>query len=202
MLRNSKRKSYFGKIENWATRFKMEPVVVFVGLLALGLASRAWIDTPNFKPVAAIALFSGFYFRHSIVAMTLIIATLAISDLGLGGYWLPVMLTVYASLCIPAVWGHFIRVTKLKRFAFVSSLLGASLASSLVFFLASNFACWLSTGMYTIDYQGLVNCFAAALPFFRMTLYSDLLFTGGIFGVWLAVQAVANAQRSAVWNRS
>jgi hypothetical protein len=54
---------------------------------------------------------------------------------------------------------------------------------SLVFFLVSNFGVWAlgSPGVYDIPYEknlkGLMECYVLAIPFFKNTLISTLLFT-------------------------
>ena len=54
--------------------------------------------------------------------------------------------------------------------------------ASLIFFLTSNFGVWLLSNWYPKSFAGLVMCYEAALPFFRNTLLSTLLF-GLVFKV-------------------
>jgi hypothetical protein len=51
-----------------------------------------------------------------------------------------------------------------------------TIASSVVFFVLTNFAVWISSGMYTLDLAGLVTCYVRAIPFFGNTLAGDLIF--------------------------
>jgi hypothetical protein len=61
---------------------------------------------------------------------------------------------------------------------------GASLLSSLTFFVVSNFAVWASYHtLYPATLQGLWNCYLAAIPFFRHTLTADLVFTVIFFSI-------------------
>ncbi|MGH9580879.1 MAG: DUF6580 family putative transport protein [Terriglobales bacterium] len=62
-------------------------------------------------------------------------------------------------------------------------LAGAALATSVSFFLVSNFAVWAVWNMYPKTFEGLLTAFAAAVPFFRNTVASDLLFTAVFFGL-------------------
>jgi hypothetical protein len=59
----------------------------------------------------------------------------------------------------------------------------AALASSVSFFLVSNFAVWAAWNMYPKTLSGLVTCYAAGLPFFRRALAGDMLFTALAFGL-------------------
>jgi hypothetical protein len=62
-------------------------------------------------------------------------------------------------------------------------LAGASLVTSVSFFLVSNFAVWAAWNMYPKTAAGLMMSYAAGVPFFRNTLVSDLLFTFLLFGI-------------------
>jgi hypothetical protein len=68
---------------------------------------------------------------------------------------------------------------------------GASLASSVGFFLVSNFAVWVggALAMYPRTLAGLLECYAAAVPFFRNSVIGDLVFAGAFFGASALVAA-------------
>jgi hypothetical protein len=81
------------------------------------------------------------------------------------------------------------------------SLLPLAAASSVFFFVTSNFAVWMFSGIYARDAGGLVKCYIAALPFFQNTLMGDLFWTTVLFGgFWLARLAFSGrrAQASAI----
>ena len=85
-------------------------VAVFLLIVAVGVASRHWlIDLPNFKPVAALCLFAGFFFRRYAVALVALVSILIISDWQLGGYQWQVALAVYGSLVIACSLGWLIK---------------------------------------------------------------------------------------------
>jgi hypothetical protein len=61
---------------------------------------------------------------------------------------------------------------------------GAALASSVSFFLISNFAVWLAGYIvYPKTFAGLISCYVAAIPFFQRGLASDLFFSAVFFGL-------------------
>jgi len=67
-----------------------------------------------------------------------------------------------------------------------------SLLSSLIFFAVSNFAVWASyRTLYAATLQGLINCYLAAVPFFRHTLAADMVFTAIFFGLPLLLAGTA-----------
>ncbi len=57
------------------------PLMIFVGLLGVGMAGRLLPHPPNFTPVAAAALFAGFYFSNRLAAAVVPMAILGLSDL-------------------------------------------------------------------------------------------------------------------------
>lgn len=166
--------------------------LVFATLVVGGAWLRvAFRDLPNFAPVAALALFSGYFFRHRRMAVGVPLLVMGISDLWLGGYDLRVMATVYSMLAVPVFARDVLRaVFQLapgrwsRAMAAVGGLVGCSLLSSVLFFLVTNFAVWCCYDYYATDSAGLVNCYVRALPFFRYTLAGDLCFSTLLFGAY------------------
>ena len=69
-------------------------------------------------------------------------------------------------------------------------VVGASLASAISFFLVSNFAVWVFGNMYAKSFAGLVQCYTMAIPFFRGTFASDLIYTPVLFSVPYALKLI------------
>jgi hypothetical protein len=65
---------------------------------------------------------------------------------------------------------------------------GASLAASVSFFLISNLGSFFFLAMYPKTWAGLVECYTLAIPFFRSTLVSDMVFSLAFFSVPVAVE--------------
>jgi hypothetical protein len=60
---------------------------------------------------------------------------------------------------------------------------GTAVGASLLFFLTSNFGSWLAQSLpYGYSFEGLVNCYVAAIPFYRGTFLSDVAFSAALFG--------------------
>src|SRR5207245_11238110 len=73
--------------------------------------------------------------------------------------------------------------TNLREKSGMVRVVGAALASSVSFFLISNFAVWAAwPDMYPRSFAGLLMSYTAAIPFFRGTLESDLFFSLAMFG--------------------
>ena len=175
---------------------KRESVIrlaVFALLIAAGALSRiCFRELPNFAPIAAMALFSGYFFRSAKVAVLVPLLAMVLSDLVIGGYEWQMMLIVYGALTLPVAFRGMLRKhLRIERGSLSSTaaalfgLLTCSLASSLFFFLATNFA-WWPWSMYEHNLAGLIHCYQQGIPFFRNTLAGDLFFGSALFGSYAA----------------
>lgn len=151
--------------------------VVFTGLVAIAVTVRLVSETPNFNAITAAALFAGFYFRSRLTALAVPLVTMVVSDYFLGGYSKPMMLAVYASLCVPIAWR-----TVLQRGLNPLTVGGGAVCSSLTAFALSNFAVWYA--WYPQTWEGFTRCYSNALPFLANAMTSDLLFSATFFGLY------------------
>lgn len=149
--------------------------VVF-GLMALAVLSRWLPHPPNFTPVIALALFGGAAFANRAAGLIVVLGAMLISDLLLG--WHTSLLAVYGALAVVVLIGHRVAVS-----APWSRIAGHGFAGALVFFLLSNLAVWLGSGLYPPTLEGLVTCYTMALPFFGNTLAATVLFGAALFGL-------------------
>ena len=134
-------------------------LVILAVLISLGVAGRLLPHPPNFTPMAAIALFAGFIFVKRYMAIVAVIATMLLCDYfafgSLSASWFgsKSMFVVYLALLFPIVFKNFLQ----KKLS-VLKIAGAALASSIVFFLATNFAVWAFSPMYAKTLEGLMRC--------------------------------------------
>ena len=140
----------------------------------------------NVAPIAAMALFGGVYLNKRYALIVPVIA-LFLSDIFFGFH--TVMPYVYGSFILIGLIGLWLR--KHKQ---VVPLIGATLASSLLFFLITNFGVW-AEGMYARDFSGLVQSYVMGLPFFRNTLLGNAFYVGVFFGSFELVKAVLDKNR-------
>jgi len=155
----------------WNTRF-----AVLAGIILAGAFMRLIPHWPNFTPIAAMALFGGAYMSKKYLAFALPIAAMLISDLLIGFH--NSMLAVYFAFAITVGIGLI-----LSKKITATKVIGASLASSVIFFLITNFASWLATPMlYTQDFAGLMQCYTAGLVFFNDGSYGVSFFMNEVMG--------------------
>ncbi len=171
----------------------------FVLMAVIGWG-RALIDIPNFHPVMAVALFAGYFFSRRWLAVVVPGAAMLLTDwLYFGGYHWPVMVTVYACLLMPVALGrwqqHFVTRRVSGRWTMAISIVGCSLVSAGLFFIATNLAFWFSFGLYENSAVGLLACYVTALPFLKWTLLSNLMFGVGLYCSYGCVSIVAQRSR-------
>jgi hypothetical protein len=130
---------------------------------------------PNVSPVAAMALFGGAYFVDRKLAFIVPFAALFISDLFLGLH--SSMIFVYGGFALTVMLGFM-----LKKHITVTNTTMAVVASSVVFFLVTNFGSWLMSGLYPYTAAGLVQAYVAGIPFFQNSLLGNLAYSAIIFG--------------------
>jgi hypothetical protein len=157
---------------------KYLPLAVALILIGGGVGLRLLPHPANFAPITAIAIFGGAVLPRRL-GVWVPLAAMMISDLVIGFYdVMPVTWLCFA--LIAAGSSYWLQKRTLMRGV------AMTLAASLFFFVVTNFAVWVGSGMYPHGWAGLVDCYAMALPFFRATLASDLMYTAGLFGLYAA----------------
>ena len=161
-------------------------LTAIVGAAALRLVPHP----PNFTPIGAMALFSGAYLGRRWLAFAAPMSALLLSDLVLGFY--RGQATVYLSVASIVMIG----MVALKRRSALRVGLVA-LASSVLFFVVTNFGMWLFSGFYPRTMAGLEACYIAAIPFFQNTVAGDLFYAALLFGGFALIERSVPALRRA-----
>ncbi|MEX0967936.1 MAG: DUF6580 family putative transport protein [Bacteroidia bacterium] len=168
-------------------------LIIIAALIAV--ISRLLPHMPNFALMGAVALFAGAFIRSSRFAFLIPVAAVFASDALMeidnpGSGFYAGMGVVYTSYAIIFFAGRLLT----KPFNPFQVGTGAVLAS-VIFFVITNLSAWLYLPIYTKDLNGLLNCYAAALPFFRTTLISDLAFSTVLFGSYYLVVRMSPSVR-------
>ena len=167
-------------------------LILFILILACALY-RVWDSRPmGFAPQIAMALFAGSISKDKRFAFLFPILSLFISDLLYQFLYTQGLTTIkgfysgqwqnYLLIASITIIGFFINKAKIGQI-FIGSLTGA-----VYFFLVSNFMVWIGGGWdinnqpYARSFDGLMLCFSEALPFFKWSVLSTLLFNGIFFG--------------------
>jgi hypothetical protein len=161
----------------------------FLGILTVfAVASRLIPHPYNFTPTEAVALFGAVTFASRRAAALVPLGSLLLSDLLLQltyqagwqpnwGFY-PGQWVVYA--CVLATIGFGFLIRERRN---VITVAAATLASSLVFFLVTNFAyIYGPDSIYPRTLHGLVLGYEGAIPFFQRSLAGDAFYTTVLFG--------------------
>jgi len=150
-------------------------LLAILSAVLVAAALRLVPHPPNFTPIGAMALFGGAYIGRRALAFAAPLGALLLSDLVLGFYH--GMATVYFSVALIVMIG----IVALSRVSPIRVGL-AALASSILFFVVTNFGMWLFSGFYPRTLAGLEACYIAAIPFFQNTVAGDLFYAVLLFG--------------------
>ena len=169
-----------------------------VVLVMLGVVGRVLPHAPTFTPLAATALFAGYYISRRSVAIAVPLLGMALSDAIIGTYDWRIMASVYLSLLVPIALRTMIRVKPGG-----GRIMASALVSSLAFYAITNFAVWYFGIWYTRDFAGFIRCYAAGLPFLKYTIAGNLFWSMMLFGLYglaarFVLPALSDSRRSAV----
>src|SRR3989338_422132 len=160
-------------------------------LIALGVAARFLPHPANFAPIGAIAIFSGIYLPKK-WAIVLPLAAVFFSDIFIGFYSWPILLSVYVGFVIMGLIGLLVRKNKK-----LSTILGGTILGSVIFYLITNFSVWTFGSLYAHTLTGLWQSYVMAIPFFRNSLLGDLFYTGALVGAYEASLALLYREKKA-----
>jgi len=154
-------------------------------LIVLAVSLRLLPHPANFAPITAVAIFGGAILPRYL-GVWVPLGAMMVSDLIIGFHKL-IPLTWGCYTLIALASNHWLKKPTLLRGT------ALTISSSVFFFALTNFGVWLWGNMYAHTWAGLSQCYTLALPFFRNTLSSDVIYTGALFGVYfLATRAGKN----------
>ena len=160
-------------MKNFSINLKNE--IFPIGLILILAFARLIPHPPNFTPVIAVAMMSGYFFKNINFSFLTLLAAMFLSDLFIGFY--ENVIFVYGSLLL--ITFIFYKVSRKINF---KNLFIFGFVGSLIFFIISNFGVWLlgSPGVLDVPYDrsfnGLIECYILAIPFFGNTFLSTLVF--------------------------
>lgn len=165
-------------------------LIVVASLIVIAVLSRILPHPYNFTPIAGVALFSAAYLGSRWITFLIPMAAMWVSDLFInnviygaytegfvwftnGFYWM------YGAFALIALLG----LVALKSVTF-GKVIGSALASSVLFFLITNFGAWIGNPIYPQTFSGLLMSYTAGIPFFQNTVMGDLFYVGALFGAY------------------
>lgn len=173
---------------------KSNLLILFLLIVAAALY-RTWDGRPmGFAPQIAMALFAGSVSKDKRFAFLFPILSLFVSDLLYQFLYSQGLTTIKGFYS--GQWENYLLIASITVIGFfmnknkIGHILAGSLAGAVYFFLISNFMVWIGGGLdinnqpYERSINGLLVCFTEALPFFKWSLISTLLFNGVFFACY------------------
>ena len=157
--------------------FKQKLIIAF-GLISVAIIGRLVPHLWNMTPIAGVAILAGARLGWKWGIVIPVLGMFA-SDIFIGFYSFPIMLSVYFSFALAGVAGYLVR-----KSGKVGTVLGGSALSAVLFFIVTNGAVWAFGAMYPHNFNGLLLSYIAGLPFFQNQILGDLFFTSALFAVW------------------
>jgi len=173
-------------------------LISFLLLLVVAAIYRVIPGRPvNFAPQIAMALFAGAVVKDKLWAIALPILSMLISDL------LYQVLYINGFTDIPGFyvgqWQNYILFAAITFIGFmikkikVLNVLLASIAAPTAFFIVSNFVVWSGwQGTRGLNrpktFEGLMMCYADALPFYLNSVYACIFFSAVLFGTYVLIR--------------
>jgi len=163
-------------------------------LVLLAAFSRLIPHPSNFTAIGAIAIFSAASLTNRWLSFIISMVSMWLSDLVLNNLF-------YSTSNIGTVWFtegfvwiylgimvHWLAGGWIIRNKSLLAISTASLIGAISFFMLSNFGVWMGNMLYPKTWEGLVLCFASALPFFGNFLMGNLFFSGLLFGAYFLLE--------------
>jgi hypothetical protein len=161
--------------------------LIFVVVLLILVLGRIVPHPPNVTPLIGLMVFSSQLLKGISFLLVPVIA-MFLSDLIVNNYIYAGYFTDFVILTPGFIWIYspiilFAFLTKAKLFQTVNfpKVVGLSLSGSTIFFLVSNFGVWVSSGIYALNFQGLLHCYTLAIPFYGNSIIGDLCFSISLY---------------------
>lgn len=185
-------------------KFTKSTIWAFVLLVLAGSLYRVWEGRPfGFAPQVAMALFGGAVIKDKRLAFILPLLSLLISD-GLYQILYSFDLTPIKGF-YKGQWANYLLLSVITVFGMlmnrinVPKVIGATIGSSVFFFIFSNFFVWLGGAGFERPhtFDGLMLCYGDALAFLRdygliqgfyaNQVLGDLIFSVVLFGSYYLI---------------
>lgn len=141
----------------------MSNLRVFLGVFIALSASRFIPHPPNFTSLIALSFYVPALF--GLKFLPIVIISFIITDFFIGFH--NTLIFTWGSVLLIGLISNYFKTSLYLR---ITGVLGGAL----IFFIITNFGVW-TLGSYGYTFNGLVNCYLLALPFFGNTLISTII---------------------------
>jgi hypothetical protein len=173
---------------------KMDQNLTAILWIFLGVIARVIPHPANMTPQVSMALFGGANlskrWNFLITFFALIASDILLSKINgttVFGDWTFFTYSGFALIIVAGFW--------LQNSPSAAKVLGFLLGSSLFYWTWTNFGVWTVGALYPRNFEGLIACYTAAIPFLRNSLIGDLAWGFAFFASFAGVKKwVANKE--------
>ncbi|MFA6272225.1 MAG: DUF6580 family putative transport protein [Patescibacteria group bacterium] len=142
-------------------------------LVVVGVIGRyLLLDFPNVETMTAVALLAGALLGGGYTVVVPLLAV-AVFDIFYGNS--SILFFTWSAWAIIGLIGLVLKGKKMKTWKFTASMAGLGVASSLFFYIWTNFGVWLIGDWYPETLSGLMTCMIAGLPFLKAQIMGNLI---------------------------
>lgn len=172
--------------------------VLLIGILRVMSAGNLLSPLANFTPIGAMALFGGTYFTSLRKSFLFPLLSLFLSDVVMmrlfyqahsNGLLYQGWIWTYSAFAVMVIIGRYIKKVR------VSTVLLGALSAAFAHWLITDYGVWLGGGLdiatgkpLTHNWQGFVQCYLQAIPFFKNMLLGNLVYGTVLYGGWEILQ--------------
>jgi len=156
-------------------------LLIIIAMIFVAAFARLIPHAPNFTPVGAMALFAGAFISSRVLAYIAPLLALLISDMLIGFYGYE-MIPVYIAFVLIIMIGSLMKNNK-----GILRVGAASLSSSILFYLITNFTLFYPSFLYPRTAEGVITSYIAGIPFFNNAIAGDLFYNAILFGSFYLV---------------
>lgn len=167
--------------------------LIITSIIVFSVFARFIPHFPNFAPMGALVLFAIAFYKRSAWAVGVSALVWWVSDFYLNNfvYHLSdglVFFTQFQFFTLLSIVAIVVLGKLLFNNITIAKVLTGSITASLIFFIISNFGVWLEGTMYPMTFNGIITCYKMAIPFYKATFVSDMVFTTVFFGLMYLLQ--------------
>ena len=169
-------------------------ILLILVMILIAAFSRLIPHPSNFTAIGTMTLFGSAYYSKRYLAFLAPLVAMWLSDLTINN-------VIYAEFYDSFVWFQsfqlysFLSITLIAILGFVlfkkvsikNIAIGTLLAPTL-FFIVSNFGSWMSPmALFPKTFDGLIQTYAAGIPFYRNNIMGTMVFSIVMFGVYYLI---------------
>lgn len=169
--------------------YSKKKLILAAVLIAFGVGGRLLRITflpelYNVEPFTTASLLAGALLGGG-YALSVPLIMVAISDMVIGNT--PIMFFTWSAWAIIGIMGLVLKKRKSPTSKFALQLTGMGIASSLFFYLWTNFGVWLIDGIYPPTFAGLIQSYIMGLPFLKNQFLGNLVIVPVVALISIAV---------------